>query len=634
MPNYQNKTKDELIKELQELHLECDSLKISYEKDITERKQVEETLKFTQMILDNAADTMTCIDYDGHYIDVNEALCRSVGYSREELLSMTVHDIDPNYPAGIWPEFMEKLKQTGSLTFESLHRTKEGKLIPVEVRVSFFEHNGKEYHSGFARDITERKQAEELLKESMERFNEAQKLAHIGVWDWKPDTDTVTWTDELYHIAGLDPMLPAPNYYNEHPNLYTPESWELLKTGVEKAMETGESYQFELELIRPNGDTRYVNAFGGAKFDSKGQVNGLFGTVQDITERKQTEETLHLEKENFRHSLDDSPLGVRIATIEGNTIYANKKLLDFYGYDSLGELQTTPLKKRYTPESYAEAQKRMRQRKHGDLSTTDYEISIVRKNGEIHNLQVFRKKVLWNGIWQFQIIYNDITERRQAEEEIRKSKKLLEDLNRHLFEIRENERTLISREIHDEMGQSMTALKLDLNRMHKYVGTNPEAIMKLDSMIELVSNTIKDVQRISSDLRPGILDDLGLVSAIEWYCEEFEKRTEIKCSQELDNSVYNDSQINLTFFRVLQETLTNVIRHARASSVHVKLQKSTKGTTLIIQDDGIGISEEKIESHKSLGLISMSERVRQFNGNIDISSKKGDGTKLTIFIPS
>jgi len=504
MPNYQNKTKDELIKELQELHLECDSLKTSYEKDITERKQVEEALKFTQLILDNAADTMTCIDYDGRYIDVNEALCRSVGYSREELLSMTIHDIDPNYPAGIWPEFWEKLKQAGSLTFESCHRTKEGKLIPVEITVNFFEHNGKEYHCGFARDITK---------------------------------------------------------------------------------------------------------------------------------RKQLKEELHLEKENFRHSLDDSPLGVRIATIEGNTIYANKTLLSLYGYDNLGELQTTPLKDRYTPESYIRAQERKRQRESGDFSATDYEISIVRKNGEIRHLQVFREEVLWDGVRQFQVICNDITERKRADKEIRKSKKLLEDLHKHLNEILENERAMISREIHDQIGQSLTALKLDLNRMHKYVGTNPEAIMKLDGMIELVSNTIKDVQRISSDLRPGILDDLGLVSAIEWYCEEFEKRTEIKCSQELDDSDYNDSQINLTFFRVLQETLTNVIRHARASSVHVKLQKSTKGTTLIIQDDGIGIPEEKIESHKSLGLISMHERVRQFNGKIDISSKKGKGTQLTVFIP-
>ena len=126
--------------------------------------------------------------------------------------------------------------------------------------------------------------------------------------------------------------------------------------------------------------------------------------------------------------------------------------------------------------------------------------------------------------------------RKQAEEEIRKSKKLLEDLHKHLNEIRENERALISREIHDQIGQSLTALKLDLNWMHKYINTNPEAVAKLEGMIELVSNTIKDVQRISSDLRPGILDDLGLVSAIEWYCDEFEKRTGIKCNLKLDDS--------------------------------------------------------------------------------------------------
>ncbi len=159
-----------------------------------------------------------------------------------------------------------------------------------------------------------RKRAEQLLEESMEHLNEAQKLAHIGVWDWKPDIDKVTWTDELYNIAGLDPMLPAPTY-KEHSRLYTPASWELLKTGVEKAMKTGKSYQLELELIRPNGDSRYINTFGGAKFDSKGQVIELFGTVQDITERKKSEKellikmaeitTLNKELEIFAHANEE-----------------------------------------------------------------------------------------------------------------------------------------------------------------------------------------------------------------------------------------------------------------------------------------------------------------------------------------
>ena len=136
-------------------------------RDITERKQMEEALKFTRFSLDHAIDSVVCVGHDGRFIDVNDAFCRSSGYSREELLSMTVHDTDPDYSAEIWPEFWEKLKQAGSLTFESCHRSKEGRVVPVEITANFFEYNGKEYHCGFARDITERKRAEEkFLRQS------------------------------------------------------------------------------------------------------------------------------------------------------------------------------------------------------------------------------------------------------------------------------------------------------------------------------------------------------------------------------------------------------------------------------------------------------------------------------------
>ena len=133
-----------------------------------------------------------------------------------------------------------------------------------------------------------RKQAEEVLRKSQEQLRDAHRLAHIGIWNWIADTDTVTWTEELYRIAGLDPMIPAPTY-TEHSNIYAPESWDRLKVAVEKALETGAPYQLELELIRPDGTTRWVNAFGGATYDNHGRVTGLYGTVQDITERKEIE---------------------------------------------------------------------------------------------------------------------------------------------------------------------------------------------------------------------------------------------------------------------------------------------------------------------------------------------------------
>jgi two-component system sensor histidine kinase UhpB len=228
----------------------------------------------------------------------------------------------------------------------------------------------------------------------------------------------------------------------------------------------------------------------------------------------------------------------------------------------------------------------------------------------------------------------NIPDRIKMEEELRNSKELLEKLNQYLNDIRENERAIISREIHDQIGQSLTALKLDMKWLYRFINTKPEAVLKFDRIIELISKTMKDVQRISSDLRPGILDDLGLVAAIEWYCDEFEERTRILCKLKFDKSDYGDSKVNLTFFRILQETLTNVIRHSMASSVNIKLFKSLKGITMTIHDNGIGIPEEKIKSNKSLGLMIMYERVRQFSGKIDISSKKGHGTKLVIFIPS
>jgi PAS domain S-box-containing protein len=625
--NNQDKTKDELIKELQKLQLDYDSLKVSYEKEITKRKLAEEALKFTRFSLDNATDTMAIIDYNGRFIDVNNAFCRSVGYSREQLLSMTVHDIDPFYPAATWSVFWEKLKQAGSLTFESVHRTKEEKLIPVEINVNFFEYKGKEYHCGFARDITERKRAEEALRESEEK--------------WRKLVTTIPDYIALHDINGRYIFL---NHYAEGfsekgvigKSLYdfiAGDSIEDYRRNFDTCVKSKQTQRFIYSAFGDNSVLRiYENYL--VPIIEKDQIINVMAIATDITERKQTEAALHLEKENFRHSLDDSPLGVRIATIEGDTIYANKALLDFYGYDSLGELQRTPLKDRYTRESYIQAQKRKRQRERGDLGATNYEISIVRKNGEIRHLQVFRKEVLWYGVRQFQVICNDITERKQAEKEIRKSKKLLEDLHKHLNEILENERALISREIHDQIGQSLTALKLDLNWMDKYIKEiNPEAAAKLQDMIELVTGTIKDVQRISSDLRPGILDDLGLAAAIEWYCDEFEKRTGIRCSVTLDDSIFGDPQKNLIFFRVLQEALTNVIRHANASSVTIKLHHTQKGITLAIMDNGIGITREKVESAKSLGLIGIRERIRQFGGKVGISSEKGQGTKLTVFIP-
>jgi PAS domain S-box-containing protein len=158
---------------------------------------------------------------------------------------------------------------------------------------------------------SERKMMEELLRENEKRLHEAQKMAHIGVWRWIAETDIVTWTEELYRIAGLDPMMPAPTYA-EHPNIYAPESWDRLKVAVKKAQEAGVPYQLELKLIRPDGAIRNVNAFGGATYDSHWRITGLHGTLQDITERKLMEEALRESEEKFRTIFENSSSAMAI----------------------------------------------------------------------------------------------------------------------------------------------------------------------------------------------------------------------------------------------------------------------------------------------------------------------------------
>jgi len=180
-------------------------------------------------------------------------------------------------------------------------------------------------------DVTNRKQVELELEESEKRLRETQKLAHIGVWDWDTDNDIVTWSEELFNIAGLDPMLPAPTY-KEHVDLYTPASWELLKNAVEKAINTGESYQVELEFIQPNSNSRYVNAFGGAKYDSKGRFIGLFGTVQDITDTRKAEQVLKDSEEKYRLLSENVSDGVSL--FEDNKVkYVSDGYLRMFGFD-------------------------------------------------------------------------------------------------------------------------------------------------------------------------------------------------------------------------------------------------------------------------------------------------------------
>jgi PAS domain S-box-containing protein len=638
MMNYKGKTKDGLVKELQKLKQKYDSLKISYEKDTSGYKKMELELRKSENKYRTVADFTYDWEYwegtDNQILYMSPSCERISGYKPDEfisdsfLLKKIIHPDDLKLFDDHFGKIhsSEYISDIGELDFKILK--KDDSVVHIgHICRPVIDDKGNYLGRRISNsDITKHKQAEEFL-EKYKNFISSTP-------------DGIAYLDENYrYIIVNEAYEKFSGISREHFIGLTVAEFlgedifqRIIKPHFDRCLR-GEVINYQEWFIYPTIGRRFLDINYFPYKDTGNHIVGVINVGRDITERKQVEEALQMEIENFRHSLEDSPLGVRIATIDGSTIYANKTLLNFYGYDDLEELQKTPLKNRYTPESYLQAQIRKRQRDSGDLSTADYEISIIRKNGEIRHLQAFRKKVLWDSGSHFQIIYIDITDRKLAENEVIKSKKQLEELHFHLNDILENERAMISREIHDQIGQSLTALKLDLNWMHKYLGIYPEAVAKLDGMIALATSIIKDVQRISSNLRPGIIDDLGLAAAIEWYSEEFENRTGIKCKLKLDDSFDGDPQKDLILFRVLQESLTNVIRHANASVVTIELNQTQKGMTLIIRDNGIGIKREEVESTKSLGLLGMRERVRQFGGKIVFSSKEGSGTKITIFIP-
>ena len=233
------------------------------------------------------------------------------------------------------------------------------------------------------------------------------------------------------------------------------------------------------------------------------------------------------------------------------------------------------------------------------------------------------------------IVYTDISSRKQAEEENLKTTEQLRQLTYRLQNIREDERTRIAREIHDELGQQLTGLKMDISWIEKKMVSQNQVLQKrISDMTSLIDDTIITVRRIATELRPSILDDLGLISALEWQTQEFEKRTMIKSNFNNDTVDFNpERELSTTIFRVYQEALTNIIRYAHATLVETTIETTEDYVTLIIKDNGCGFDVNEVKNKNSLGLVGMNERVLLFNGNLIINSQKSKGTIISLKIP-
>jgi PAS domain S-box-containing protein len=413
---------------------------------------------------------------------------------------------------------------------------------------------------------------------------------------------------------------------------------QVLRTGIESR---------DRETVIERTDGSRVTVLGNVVplRNGAGAVIGAINCFQDITERKRaetaditervrTEEELRRNEDRLRLIIDTIPTMAWTCRPDGTPDFINQRWLDYTGLSLKEELEEPNrvvhpddlpgVMERWLPDIAAgrPSKDEMRLRR-ADGAYRWFLVRTVPLRDELGHI------VKWFGT------STEIEDRKQAEDALRGSFDGLRALAGRLQTVREEERALLAREIHDELGQALTAIKLEAaSLLRELPGDAEQQSNRAASIVRLADETIQGVRRISTELRPGILDDLGLVAAVEWAAEEFEDRTGTKCQLDvLQDDIAIDRPRATALFRILQETLTNVARHAHATHVNVRLARENGSLILDVRDNGKGISEEERSAGRSLGILGMRERVLVLGGELAIRGAPGKGTAVTVRIP-
>ena len=232
------------------------------------------------------------------------------------------------------------------------------------------------------------------------------------------------------------------------------------------------------------------------------------------------------------------------------------------------------------------------------------------------------------------MVVNDVTERRREAGDRERSRRALRDLSASLVEAREEERRRIARELHDELGQRLTALKIDLDNLAASSGLGSDDA-RVASMSSMIDDTLASVRRIASDLRPLMLDDLGLTAAIEWLAHDVSRRTGIPVHARLPLAEPDvDQRVAIALYRMVQEALTNVARHAQTKAVEVELRVKGLSLLLVVSDDGVDMTDAALQRSGSFGLLGLRERAQMLGGEVTIGKRAGGGTRLSVRVPA
>ena len=488
------------------------------------------------------------------------------------------------------------------------------------------------------KDITEQMRADAEIRRLEREFHSlAENLPDI-VSRFDSELRRVYVNPEIEKSTGMSRQTLLGKTYAE---LGVPDKEvEIWTNALRRVFFTGEPEVFEFEFTTKGGVVRYYHTRAVPECDASGKVASVLTIARDISTLKGAEAVLR-ESEERLHGITSNVPGMvfqccrRAGDEELQFTYISNGAKWLLGLDAAAILRNgcaftgfiVPDDERSFHDSMAQSQE--------ELSFWNWEGRIVTADGETRwiNLRATPRRhvenvCMWDGV------AINITESKTSEEKLVDSKNMLRELSAHLESVREEERKRIAREIHDELGQTLTALRMDVSLARLGFGeSNPQLMARLQSMKQLVDRTIKTARHVTSSLRPGALD-LGIVAALEWLVEEFIEYAGIPCELVLgDGDISLDEFTATAVFRIVQESLTNIARHAEATQVEIIVTRTDGHLCFEVSDNGKGFDPHAVASRKSFGLVGIRERVAMMEGDFELDSEPQRGTRIRVCVP-